>query len=97
MREYAAGRFNAAGAAETLQGYKTDDKSTTTRVVATCCNSAMVMRFDDAKHWVRVYRARFRCCSADKDANDQRLLWRVCADMPKKTTLFQRTCLYLGD
>ncbi|MGH7951362.1 MAG: GFA family protein [Limisphaerales bacterium] len=64
--------------AELLKGYKTDEKSTTNRVVATCCNSAMVMRFDDAKHWVPVYRGRFwgdlpplewRICTKFKPAN----------------------------
>lgn len=54
-----------------LRGYKIDDKSATSRVVATCCNSAMLMRFDDAKHWVPVYRARFR---GDKPL----LQWRIC-------------------
>jgi hypothetical protein len=31
----------------------------TERVVATCCKTAMLMRFDDARHWVAIYRARF--------------------------------------
>ena len=30
----------------------------TVRVVASCCNSAIMMRFDDARHWIPVYRAR---------------------------------------
>jgi hypothetical protein len=42
-----------------------------TRVVATCCNSAMVMRFDDAKHWVPVYRARFQ-------GDMLPVQWRIC-------------------
>ena len=43
-----------------LRGYKLRDESSTKRVVATCCDSAMFMNFDDSKHWVPVYRARFR-------------------------------------
>jgi hypothetical protein len=35
-----------------------EENPKTKRVVATCCNSAMMMRFDDARHWVPVYRAR---------------------------------------
>jgi hypothetical protein len=41
-----------------LQGHKLQPKSDTNRVVATCCNSAMAMTFDDSKHWVPVYRSR---------------------------------------
>jgi hypothetical protein len=43
-----------------LERHKIREESATNRVVATCCNSAMFMDFDDAKHWVSVYRARFR-------------------------------------
>jgi hypothetical protein len=43
-----------------LRGYKIREKSATNRVVATCCNSAMFLDFDDGKHWVDVYRARFQ-------------------------------------
>ena len=42
-----------------LKAYKLQAKSPTNRVVATCCNSAMVLNFDDSKHWVSMYRARF--------------------------------------
>ena len=30
------------------------------RLVARCCSSAMLLNFDDAKHWVDVYRSRIR-------------------------------------
>lgn len=56
---YRKDRVRYAKGADLLQGYKLDESSTTSRVVAACCGSAMVMRFDDAKHWVPVYRARF--------------------------------------
>ena len=56
---YRKDRVNYAKGADLLKGYKLEERSTTSRIVATCCNSAMVMRFDDAKHWVPVYRARF--------------------------------------
>jgi hypothetical protein len=64
-------RIEYAKGAELLKGYKVDEKSTTSRVVATCCNSAMVMRFDDAKHWVPVYRARFQ-------GDMLPVQWRIC-------------------
>lgn len=43
-----------------LMSHKIREKSATNRVVATCCNSAVLMNFDDARHWVPVYRARFQ-------------------------------------
>ena len=68
---YRKDRIKYLKGAELLKGYKIDEKSTTSRVVATCCNSAMVMRFDDAKHWVPVYRARFQ-------GDMPPLQWRIC-------------------
>jgi hypothetical protein len=41
-----------------LKSYKIRETSATNRVVAACCNSAMLLNFDDSKHWVDVYRAR---------------------------------------
>jgi hypothetical protein len=43
-----------------LKSHKIREKSATNRVIATCCNSAMFMNFDDGKHWVDVYRSRFK-------------------------------------
>lgn len=42
-----------------LKNHKLDAASATNRVVATCCNTAMLMSFDDSRHWVSMYRARF--------------------------------------
>lgn len=41
-----------------LKSYKIKETSATNRIVATCCNSAMLLNFDDSKHWVDVYRTR---------------------------------------
>ena len=60
-----------------LKDYKLEKKSTTNRVVAACCNSPMVMRFDDAKHWTPMYRARFQ---ADVPA----LEFRICTKFAPK-------------
>ncbi len=68
---YRKDRIKYSKGAELLKDYKIEEKSTTNRVVATCCNSAMVMRFDDAKHWVPVYRARFQ-------GDLPPLQWRIC-------------------
>jgi hypothetical protein len=43
-----------------LEGRKIRESSATNRVVASCCNSAMFLNFEDGKHWVSVYRSRFR-------------------------------------
>jgi hypothetical protein len=57
---YREDRVHCARGAEFLKSYKIKATSPTNRVVATCCNSAMYLNFDDSKHWVDVYRARFR-------------------------------------
>ncbi len=44
---------------ERVHGYALEQRPKTQRVVATCCNSALLMRFDDARHWVALYHARF--------------------------------------
>lgn len=68
---YRNDRIKYPRGAELLRDYRIDEKSTTSRVVASRCNSAMIMRFDDAKHWVPVYRARFR-------GDIPPLQWRIC-------------------
>ena len=68
---YRKDRIRYSKGTELLKGYKIEEKSTTNRVVATCCNSAMVMRFDDAKHWVPIYRGRFH-------DDTPPLQWRIC-------------------
>jgi hypothetical protein len=79
---YRKDRIQYSKGAELLKDYKIEENSTTKRVVATCCGSAMVMRFDDVKHWVPVYRARFQ-------GDMPPLQWRICtkfkpenADLP---------------
>ena len=56
---YRKDRYSCTQGAEHLQNHKLKDASPTKRVVAACCNSAMYIGFDDAKHWVSAYRARF--------------------------------------
>ena len=42
-----------------LTSIRLNSRSATRRLVAGCCNSAMVMSFDDSRHWVSAYRQRF--------------------------------------
>lgn len=54
---YRKDRVECSRGVQFLQRCKITEKLATNRVVATCCNSAMFMNFDDSKHWVPVYRA----------------------------------------
>jgi hypothetical protein len=56
---YRRDRLRRSKGASLLKGYKIRERSATNRVVATCCNSAMFLNFDDGKHWVDAYRSRF--------------------------------------
>jgi hypothetical protein len=42
-----------------LRPFKLREGSATNRVVASCCNTPMLVDFDDAKHWVSICRRRF--------------------------------------
>ena len=53
---YRKDRVRIRAGAELLRGYKVRPGSATNRMVATCCNAAVVLTFDDSKHWVDVYR-----------------------------------------
>ena len=57
---YRKDRVECAKGAELLKRHKIKETSATNRVVASCCNSAMAMTFDDARHWVPMYRAWFQ-------------------------------------
>jgi hypothetical protein len=70
-----------------LKGRKISEKSATNRVVATCCNSAMLLNFDDGKHWVDVYRARF-----NEDAPPVQM--RVCAKFKPENGDVPATCRF---
>ena len=43
---------------ELLKSFTLEQSPKTERVYSTCCNSAMMMRFNDVRHWVPIYRAR---------------------------------------
>jgi hypothetical protein len=55
---YRKDRMECSKGKERLQSHKLRPDSATYRVVATCCNSAMYLGFDDIKHWVDVYHFR---------------------------------------
>jgi hypothetical protein len=57
---YREDRVGCSRGSRFLEGRKIRESSATNRVVASCCNSAMFLSFEDGKHWVSVYRSRFR-------------------------------------
>jgi len=56
---YRRDRIACTKGEERLIPMKLSPKSKTKRLVASCCNSAMVMAFEDSRHWVSAYRRRF--------------------------------------
>jgi hypothetical protein len=59
---YRKDRVSYLKGASLLRHHKIRENSATNRVIATCCNSAMLLSFDDGKHWVDLYRSR---CEGD--------------------------------
>ena len=55
---YRKDRVRCLKGASLLRPLKIRENSATNRVIATCCNSALFLNFDDSKHWVDVYRSR---------------------------------------
>jgi hypothetical protein len=77
---YRKDRLECLSGSEHLQSLKIKPDSPTNRVVATCCNSAMYLGFDDSKHWVDVYHSRvqgtvppvqLRICTRYKPASNE--------------------------
>ena len=57
---YRKDRVSCFKGAALLQPLKIRATSVTNRVIAACCNSAMLLNFDDSKHWIDIYRERVR-------------------------------------
>jgi hypothetical protein len=55
---YRKDRVRCLKGASLVRRHKIREGSATNRVIATCCNSAMLITFDDGKHWVDLYRSR---------------------------------------
>jgi hypothetical protein len=55
---YRKDRIRCLKGASLLRPHKIREDSATNRVIATCCNSALFLNFDDSKHWVDIYRSR---------------------------------------
>jgi hypothetical protein len=55
---YRDDRFRCSSGQELLVGYKIKESAPTKRMVASCCNSAMFLKYAPG-FWVSAYRARF--------------------------------------
>ena len=55
---YRKDRVRRARGKDLLLKWKLKDGSATNRWIASCCNSAMLLDFDDAKHWANFYALR---------------------------------------
>ena len=55
---YRKDRVQTTKGADLLEAFKLRPASPTNRVIASCCNTAMFLGFDDSKHWIDIYRAR---------------------------------------
>ncbi len=52
-------RFTCVRGGDLLDPVKLTAGSASSRMVARCCNTGMYLGFDDSRHWVSAYRARF--------------------------------------
>jgi hypothetical protein len=55
---YRSDRIRCVGGSAFLKPYKLRNGSITSRMFASCCNTAMLVGFDRTLHWASVYRGR---------------------------------------
>jgi hypothetical protein len=82
-------RFRCVRGEDLTKKHKLRPDSKTNRVVAKCCPSPMFMWFDDAKHWVPIYRARIA-----NDAPDTEM--QICTKFAKATPVDSDVPTYAG-
>ena len=78
---YRKDRVQVAKGGHLLEAHKLRPESKTSRMVAKCCNAPMAVTFDDARHWVPLYRDRL---SGAVPAVE----WRICTKfVPEGVTM----------
>lgn len=78
---YRKDRVRFGKGAELLVSHKLSPDSATNRVVASCCNAPLAVTFDDARHWVPLYRDRLSGAVPP-------IQWRICTKfIPENTAL----------
>ncbi|KRA56021.1 GFA family protein [Devosia sp. Root635] len=68
---YRKDRVRPAKGGHLLAAHKLTPDSKTNRMVAKCCNAPMAITFDDARHWVPLYRDRLEGVVPP-------VQWRIC-------------------
>ena len=58
MLAYRDDRFSCSAGEDLLVGYEIKERAPTRRMVASCCNSAMFLKYKPG-FWISAYRARF--------------------------------------
>jgi hypothetical protein len=79
---YRKDRVACTKGAALLESHKLLETSPTKRVVASCCNSAMFLGFDDAKHWVDIYSSRVDGCAPPVQMRVCTRFRQVAGDLP---------------
>ncbi|QDZ09383.1 GFA family protein [Devosia ginsengisoli] len=68
---YRKDRVQVSKGGHLLEAHKLTPDTKTSRMVATCCNAPMAITFDDARHWVPLYRDRLEGAVPP-------VQWRIC-------------------
>ena len=78
---YRKDRVRCSKGAPLLKNHKIKERTPTNRVIATCCNSAVLLNFDDSKHWVDLYRT---CVQGNAPPIEMRVCTKFATgDVPK--------------
>lgn len=78
---YRKDRVKPLKGAHLLEPHKLRPESKTNRMVARCCNAPMAITFDDARHWMPLYRDRLEGVVPPTQ-------WRICTKfLPEGTVL----------
>uniref|UniRef100_Q07LB5 CENP-V/GFA domain-containing protein n=1 Tax=Rhodopseudomonas palustris (strain BisA53) TaxID=316055 RepID=Q07LB5_RHOP5 len=79
---YRDDRFTCLAGADLLVGYRIKENAPTRRMVASCCNSAMYLKYQPG-FWVSAYRARFAGEVPPLEMRTQVQHRRADADLPR--------------
>lgn len=85
---YRDDRFSCSAGEELLVGYKISERAPTRRVVASCCNSAMFLKYRPG-FWVSAYRARFEGNLPPLQMRTQIEHRRVDTDLPRDVPCYR--------
>ena len=85
---YRKDRVTPSKGGHLLEAHKLTPESKTSRMVARCCNAPMAITFEDARHWVPLYRDRLSGAVPP-------VTWRICTKfLPEGTVLPDDTPSY---